>query len=117
MGVALKLAKRLLAMDDQALSGLEAVAGEGFLLVLGPSDALPWVEGVGYLGRAPGAGQLLLSTTHAPDVPEDLFEQALFERFGVRGLAVVYGADLVVSLFEAGPIERALLERWCEARS
>jgi hypothetical protein len=39
---------------------LRAAAGEGWLVVLGPTEDLPWADGVRYLGRE---GELLVPTT------------------------------------------------------
>jgi hypothetical protein len=41
---------------------LRAAAGDGWLVVLGPPDDLPWADGVRYLGRE---GELLVPTTSA----------------------------------------------------
>ncbi len=74
---AFALAARLAERDDAALARLSGVGGEGLLVVIGEAADLPWVDGVVYLGRDPGAPALLLPTALEPDVPAPLFERAI----------------------------------------
>ncbi len=75
-----RLARRLLATNDETLERLRGVAGSDLLLVLGDEENLPWVDGIGYLGTSAEATALLLPTQLAPSVPEDLFERAVLAR-------------------------------------
>ena len=115
--VATKLAARLLRLDDEQLTSLRGVAGEGLLVVVG--DAPLWVDGVLYLGRDGQAPGWLLPTTTSFDLPVSLVCRAL-KRSGERrdGVlhAVVPRADgaLVVPLDEARPIEREQLEAYAQ---
>lgn len=72
-----RLAARLLWREDGALARLRGVAGPDLLLLLGPAEELPWIDGVSYLGVDPAAPALLLPTTLAPSVPPALLERAL----------------------------------------
>lgn len=113
--VARLLAARLLHRSDEQLTELSGVAGDDLLVVLGPEAALPWCDGVSYLGRGPGAPALLVPTLLEPSVPAGLLERALVRRFPAAGtpLAVLLGPDQVVELGHARPLDARLLrQRW-----
>jgi hypothetical protein len=120
------LAARLLARDDAALARLSGVAGPSLLIALGPEGALPWVNGVLYLGRDLRAPALLLPTAIEPTVPLPLLERALLARAPSAAvpLAVIVDAGALSLEVEsaalaatgaARPIERSALRRWLEA--
>lgn len=111
--VAVALGRRLLDASDEALSALLDVAGRGVLVVLGESDALPWVDGVVYLGMDSRARSLLLPTTLEPAEPLELVERAIAARFaGVSRMAVLPQQGIVVPVASARRIARDALERW-----
>jgi hypothetical protein len=121
--VAQRLAARLLRREDAALGALAGVAGEGLLLLLGEADALPWEDGVEYLGRDPAAPRLLLPTRHAPDVPAALLERALLDlpgaeapgapaAGGTRAPLAVLREGLTVSARAARALSRERLASW-----
>ena len=62
--VAKALGRRLVELDDAALRPLAAVAGNDLIVVLGEAAALPWADGVVYLGRDESAPDLLLLRPH-----------------------------------------------------
>lgn len=107
--VARRLLDRLLAEDDDALLGLEGVAGSGVVVVAG--DRLPWVEGLLWLGRDPAAPALLLPTTVGPDVPVDWLQGAVLRRCpaGAAPIAVLVDPPSLVPLGGARPLVRARL--------
>ena len=115
--VARALARRLLRLGEEALSALRGAAGDDVLVVLGAAETLPWVDGVAYLGRDPGAPRLLLPTTSRPAVAADTFEQAIARHAAALASpwAVLPDARRVFSVAQADPIDRALLGRWLEA--
>ncbi len=80
--------RRLHALDDDALATLTGVVGvlgdAPLCVVIGAADALPWIDGVRYLGRDDAAAALLLPTTHAPDVAPALLARAVQARVGAR---------------------------------
>ncbi len=117
--VALALAERVLRGEERALSELRGIASRGLLLLLGPAESLPWVDGVSYLGRDPGAPLLLLPTRLRPDVPVDAFERALLLRDPrVRPpLAVLVDPPRLVPVEGARPLDRGRLGAWLEAMS
>ncbi|MFT3774163.1 MAG: hypothetical protein QM820_53045 [Minicystis sp.] len=115
---AVALAKRLLDRDDDALAKLSGASAAGLLLILGEADALPWVDGVVYLGRDPGAPALLLPTAIEPAVPAPLFERAVLSRGGLAApVAVLVDPPALVSLGGARAIQRARLTAWLRAAS
>jgi hypothetical protein len=110
------LAARLARRDDASLGRLTGVAGPSLLIALGEADALPWVDGVVYLGRDPGAPSLLLPTTLAPDAPIALIERAILGRAESRSapFAVLVDPPALVGVGAARPISRERLEAWIE---
>jgi hypothetical protein len=114
--VAIALAQRLLALDDESLARLKGVAGQGLLMALGNEELLTWVDGVVYLGRDDAAPSLLLPTTLEPDVPVTLFERALLKRLNdAAPLAVLPDPPLIASVSPARPISREALTVWLKA--
>jgi hypothetical protein len=111
------LGARLLVEPPEALSRLTGVAGERLLVVSGDADALPWVDGVTYLGRTPEAPALLLPTAFAPSWPVALLERALLRQAnGATSLAVLIDPPLLVPLAEARRLDRAAIERWLDSQ-
>lgn len=104
-----RLAERLIALDDAVLGALSGVASPGALLVAGPSEALPWVDGGQYLGVLPDAPGLLLPTTLAPGVPAPLLARALGDD-GAPWAVLPTGTAL--SAAAARPVSRARLVAW-----
>ncbi|MBK9036154.1 MAG: hypothetical protein IPL61_33750 [Myxococcales bacterium] len=117
--VAAALGRRLAQLDDAALAALTAVAARGALVVLGDGAALPWVEGVTYLGRAPAAPELLVPTALAPTVPAPVLVRALTAWLDGRAvawpLALAPAPLRVVPCGGARAIERARLTAWLAA--
>ena len=110
------LGRRQAALDDAALRSLAAVAGDGVIVVLGEAAALPWVDGVVYLGRDESAPDLLLPTALAPTVPVAVLEVAI--RKLVRRaspVAVLPSPARLIACGSARTIDRALLATWLEA--
>jgi hypothetical protein len=114
--VAGALARRLMQLDDEPLHALRSAAGDDVLVVLGATEALPWVDGVHYLGRDPDAPRLLLPTMVRPAVAADAFERAIARHAAAlpSPWAVLHDARRVFSIAHAGPIDRDLLGRWSE---
>lgn len=108
---AARLAQRLL---DGPPAPLEGVAGPDLLVVLGAADALPWVDGVTYLGRAPDAPDLLLPTHRRPSISARLLAEALRARHPALAppLAVLPDAGRVLSVAAARPISAGRLAGW-----
>ncbi len=102
-----RLAHRLLAGP---LDGLSGVCGPDLVAVLG--EALPWVDGVVYLGAAPAAPGLYLPTFAEPDLHPQLVLNALRLR-GVTGPVALLPQDgVVLPLSECRPIVSSRLHAW-----
>lgn len=106
------LVKRLLARDDEALSGLKGLASSKLVLILGQSTQLPWVAGCEYLGKDAQAPSLLLPTHSLPQLGSALLEQALRTRFTQMPLAVLPGLSTCVPVSGARQLDREYLQNW-----
>ena len=108
---------RLQRRSAEALPLLEIVRFEDGVVVLGPEEALPWVDHGLYLGREPQAIGLLVPSREQANVPLDLFERALRRRLGdVPGtLAVLPGWQKVVPLNGAVRLSSSLLTAGSES--
>ncbi len=115
------LVARLINRETEMLSLLRGVArveGDPVVVILGDREALPWSEGVTYLGQPSSAPGLLLPTNLQPSVPEALLERQLCAR-AQPPLATWPQGDglLLVPLGAARPLSRAKLEAFLEGRS
>ncbi len=110
---ALRLANRVLDSHDEQLGRWRGVVGENLLILLGERDELPWTDGAFYLGRDERAPALLLPTTQSVSVALDLFGRALKLQFAQAAPPFAVFADgTTVSLANARPISRAVLQIW-----
>jgi len=113
------LAIKLVAAGAHQRGALRAVASNGLLCVLGDADALPWVDGVEYLGIDPHAPSLRLPTAMQPSVSPDLLQRGLIARCNATGttapLAVTHSPARVFSLAYAQLVSAAGLQAWLEA--
>ncbi|MCW3060964.1 MAG: hypothetical protein JWQ02_2785 [Capsulimonas sp.] len=111
---AIAMGQRLLDASDETLAALTGVSGDGFLILLGLADDLPWADGVVYLGRDPSAAALLVPTTYAPSVPLALLAGALALRHPEvkPPLALIPNWPALVSLASARTIARETLAEW-----
>jgi hypothetical protein len=111
----LRLARRLLQLDDESLDQLEGVAGRQVIVVQGRSDLLPWVDGVQYLGVDSVAPSVLFPTNYQPSLPQELLESALRVKLhAVGSIAVLPDPLLLVPMRNAKPVSRRTLARWLE---
>ncbi len=99
---ATRLLARLAALPEDRRSALTATGTADWLVVIGASDDLPWVEGVRY--AAPGAASpaLWLPTHVEPTAPPDLLWRALEARHG-RGPLLLWNEPAAVL-----PLDRQL---------
>jgi MoxR-vWA-beta-propeller ternary system protein len=113
--ISLRLARRLLQLDDESLGQLEGVAGRQVIVVQGRSDLLPWVDGVQYLGIDSVASSVLFPTTYQPSLPQALLARALRVKLNAAGLiAVLRDPLLLVPMRNARPVSRQTLVQWLE---
>lgn len=107
-------AERLLARVGawpQARRAALAVTGtRDWLVVLGPTDDLPWVEGVRYAAPCADCPSLWLPTHRAPSVPPDLLWQALHARHRRAPLLLWPEPEAVLPLDRQLPADVAILE-------
>ena len=110
-----RLARRLLGGADEVLRQLDGVCGPELLIVTGPGEILPWVEGVTYLGRDERAPSVLWPTTFEPSAPLALVKRALTARFTNQApFALLLDPPSIASLKEARPVARESLTHWLE---
>ncbi len=102
--VARALASRLLESSEETLRQLRVVVTPALLVALGPEEALPWVDGVRYLGCEPGTPGLLFPTTREATVAATLLERALRRRHHLPE-----GPVALLSLEHLVPLGRAVL--------
>ena len=77
---ALRLLARLAALPAARRAALTATGTADWLIVLGPTDDLPWVEGVRYAAPCAASPALWLPTHCEPTAPVDLLWRALERR-------------------------------------
>lgn len=112
------LAERLLLFTDDALAGLRGVAAPGLVAVMGETAALPWVDGIVYLGRDGDAPRLLMPTTLRPTLNAELFEEAIARHArGTGPWAVLAAPPRVIPFGDAVAVERSHVLRWLGDRS
>jgi hypothetical protein len=114
--VATRLAHRLLQESAEVLQRLKGVSARGLLVLLGPEELLPWVNGVIYLGRSEQAPSVLLPTNLKPSVPVSLLESSLSSLPGATAFcALLLNPYTIVPLGEARPVDYTSLLSWLEA--
>jgi hypothetical protein len=111
---ALRLARRLLERSPEALAALSGVGGEGVLVVLGSLEALPWVDGVGYLAPEPEAPGLWLPTTHEVSPHPALALRAL--PASLRSPVALLPDGVALALGDARPLSWMRLSAWLRAQ-
>jgi MoxR-vWA-beta-propeller ternary system domain bpX5 len=110
------LAHRLLALDDDRLRQLRGTAGNGILIALGETAALPWAAGVTYLGQDPDAPKLLVPPMLRPAIALDIFERAIARHAAPLPApwAIFHSPPCVVSVAAATVIDREELQIWLD---
>lgn len=119
---AVALARRALELDDLGLAALRGVSqGRSGLALLGPTDALPWVDGVTYLCRDDDTPELLWPSAYQPSVAPAVLLLALkkaLPRLAWPGALVLSGDGLTVwPLGHAVTVDRAVLTAWLGDRA
>jgi hypothetical protein len=110
-----RLARRLLQLDDESLGQLEGVAGKQLIVVQGRLELLPWVDGVQYLGVSSATQSVLFPTNYQPCLPQELLASALKSRLPAAGwIAVLPEPLLLVPMRNAKPVSRRTLAAWLE---
>jgi len=76
------LDRRLQSLGGPRVAGLRLIETVQGTLILGAESALPWMPDLIWLGREPGAAQLLLPTQWQPGLPLEWVEAACVQRVG-----------------------------------
>lgn len=112
-----KAAERLMRRLLDEYEGLTGVAGHDLVVISGPEDALPWVDGAQYLGRDDRAPSLLMPTSVEPDVHPALLERAALAQGVPAPIAFLLAPACVVSSSESRPLTRASVQAWLEVHT
>ena len=106
---AARLLARLAAMSPNARAALAATGTADWLVVLGPGDDLPWVEGVRYAAPCAASPALWLPTHLEPTAPADLLWRALESRHRRTPILLWPEPAVVLPLDRQLPVDDALL--------
>ncbi len=104
-----RLLARLAALPPARRAALTATGSADWLVVLGPTDDLPWVEGVRYAAPCAVCPALWLPTHCAPTVPADLLWRALEARHRRGPLLLWNEPPAVLPLDRQLPVDEALV--------
>jgi len=105
-----RLRARLAAMPAQRRAALTVTGTADWLVVLGPTDDLPWVDGVRYAAPCAGSPALWLPTHAQPCAPLDLLWRALEARHTRAPLLLWPDPAAVLPLDRQLPASDALLQ-------
>lgn len=96
--------------SDDSLLRLSAVATRDLLVILGPTDELPWLDGIRYCAPDACAPALWLPTHAAPALPLDLVQDALLRRADSRPVLLWHTPEHILPLSQALPLTAARLD-------
>ena len=104
-----RLLARLAATPPARRAQLTATGTADWLIVLGPADDLPWVEGVRYAAPSAACPSLWLPTHAVPAAPVDLLWRALEARHGRTPLLLWPQPSAVLPLDRQLPADDGLI--------
>ena len=104
-----RLLARLAALPQARRATLAATGTADWLIVLGPADNLPWVEGVRYAAPSATSPALWLPTHVEPTAPIDLLWRALEARHRRTPLLLWPDPAAVLPLDRQLPVDDAVL--------
>lgn len=107
---AARLLARLAGLPAARRAALAATGTRDWLIVLGPADDLPWVDGVRYATPCAACPGLWLPTHCAPTVPPDLLWIALDARHRRAPLLLWPEPAAVLPLDRQLPVDDALID-------
>ena len=105
---AVRLKEKLLTFDDEKLANLQGVFAENLLFITGAAENLPWTDGVIYLGKDTLAPSIFLPTNLRPNMPVDLFEKRLLEKFAAQKPFAVL-ENQIIQIGKMRPVSRKIL--------
>ncbi len=106
-----RLRLRLQRMPVDIAGTLEATGRAGLLIVCGPTEVLPWVDGVDYAAPHQQAPSLWLPTRQEPDLPIEWLQQALQQQRGRQPVLLWPQPAAVIPLDRLLPLSPALLRK------
>ena len=104
------LLARLAEYSPEQLARLSAVACRDLLVILGPQEALPWVDGVRYCAPDPDAPNLWLATHVRPSISADLLQNTLRERAKCAPFLLWHAPHQILPLDQADQLSPAILQ-------
>jgi len=117
--VARAAVKGLLERRDLGAAQLVVTGAPGLFCVAGPSDNLPWVDGIRYFGVDERAPHLRLPTREVTSVHPGVLQNAILRAYPDAGSPMVVDNmnSRVLSLAPAKPVRAEMLARWLEVES
>lgn len=114
------VARRLFAAIEErpqsAQQSLMATANDDLLILTGPTQELPWVDGAQYIATRAEAQALWLPTAQRPTLPLDLLDRAIRRQHPQSPLLLLPTPAQLVPLTRLLPVNDGLLrqirERW-----
>ena len=107
--VARALLETLAARPPAERARLSAAAHDRMLVLVGPAEQLPWVDGVQFVAPRAEAAALWLPTTRRPTVPLDLLAQAIARHHRASPLLMLPAPPQLVSLARLLPADDILI--------
>lgn len=107
--VARRMLETVAARPPAERARLSATAHDGLLVLVGPADRLPWVDGVQFVAPRAEAPALWLPTTRRPAVPLDLLAQAIARLHRASPLLMLPEPAQLVSLARLLPADDFLI--------
>lgn len=107
---AARLLARLAGLPAERRASLAATGTRDWVIVLGPADDLPWVDGVRYAAPCAACPGLWLPTHRLPTVPPDLLWNALDARHRRAPLLLWPEPAAVLPLDRQLPVDDALID-------
>jgi MoxR-vWA-beta-propeller ternary system domain bpX5 len=107
-----RLARKLVNLRDDELAMLRGAGTRRLILMLGPSDRLPWVDGVQYFGIDPAAPSLFLPCHSIPAFDLSIVYKAFLNiTKGVQHI-VDPRRKWLVPTGSARPVDRGAVRKW-----
>jgi hypothetical protein len=104
------------ARPQAARQALMAAANDDLLILTGPLEDLPWVDGAQYIAPRAEMPALWLPTAQRPTAPLDLLERAIRRQHSQSPLLLLPNPAQLLPLTRLLPVEadllRQVLHRW-----
>lgn len=107
-----RLAKKLLKLKDEDLALLRGAGTSRLILLLGPSDRLPWVDGVQYYGIDPVAPSLFLPCHRIPTIDLAIVYKAFLNITKGAQHLICPKRKWLVPAGSARPVHRDAIAKW-----